>query len=120
MLSIFHKIRLIAIFFAFIVPSLIAATERSKSCVLSADFGTESCRVGLFNIESGELIDTSAVGYETKFPENGFAEQNPLHWWKSFATACQNVQEILKTSDLVGICIDTTACSVVSLDSNFE
>lgn len=102
------------------VPLLDAASKSRKQCVLSADFGTESCRVGLFDAESGELIETSAVSYETKFPENGFAEQNPLHWWTSFEAACHHMHESIDISNLVALCIDTTACSVVSLDENFK
>lgn len=98
----------------------LSSSSQYPRCVLSADFGTESCRVGLFDLESGVLIATSAVPYPTSFPANGFAEQNPLDWWKSFTSACHNIHDNLTGRQLLGISVDTTACSVVSLDENFE
>jgi len=119
MLLRFQKICCIALSFAYLIPSLFAS-DMPTPCVLSADFGTESCRVGLFNAISGELIETCVTGYETVFPKNGFAEQNPLHWWTSFTTACHKILENRGVDNIVGMCIDTTACSVISLDDNFE
>ena len=89
--------------------------------VIGVDLGTESARVGLFT-GSGVLIETAAVPYPTTYPNIGWAEQNPEDWWKCLGEACRKVtstackEKNVQQSAIAGICIDTTACSVVMLD----
>ena len=90
--------------------------------VIGIDLGTESARVGLFSLH-GELIGTAAVPYPTTYPQVGWAEQNPDDWWSCLGEACRRVTSAAYTGrkvnkkDIVGLCVDTTACSVVVLDS---
>jgi FGGY family of carbohydrate kinases, N-terminal domain len=89
--------------------------------VIGVDLGTESARVGLFS-RSGALIQTAAVSYTTTYPNIGWAEQNPENWWRCLGEACRKVtsaaciEKNIPQSSIEGICIDTTACSVVMLD----
>ena len=89
--------------------------------VIGVDLGTESARVGLFS-RSGALIQTAAVSYPTTYPNIGWAEQNPENWWRCLGEACRKVtsaaciEKNIPQSAIEGICIDTTACSVVMLD----
>ena len=85
--------------------------------VIGIDGGTESIRVGLFDLE-GNLILTRQRPYETHFPQSGWAEQNPEDWWSALKGA---MSELLSDSDVApetikGIGFDATCCTVVFLD----
>lgn len=104
-----------------VLSLLLQTTYASQGLVIGVDVGTESCRVGLFD-ETGKLIGQSSAGYTTNYPQTGHVEQNPADWWSCMGRACQ---ETLATSGVdvdkvIGLCIDTTACSVVLLDENKE
>ena len=90
-----------------------------KQYVLTADLGTESCRVGIFD-KFGNLISTSHSNYPTYFPSSGHAEQDPNDWWDKLKTACHNalIKENILSDEILSICIDTTACSVCILDED--
>lgn len=85
--------------------------------VIGIDGGTESIRVGLFDL-SGNLVLARQKTYETYFPQSGWAEQNPEDWWTALRTA---MAELLKDSGaapeaIKGIALDATCCTVVFLD----
>ena len=48
--------------------------------VMGIDFGTESCRVAIFDLE-GHPISFAATPYKTHYPRPGWAEQSPDDWW---------------------------------------
>lgn len=52
------------------------------------------------------------------------AEQLPDDWWRAMTTAVRNVMEQCKREgkhvEVRGLCVDTTACSVVALDQNMK
>ena len=88
--------------------------------VIGVDLGTESARVGLFSV-TGEMVETAAVPYPTTFPNVGWAEQNPEDWWRCLGEACRKVtssayKKGINEKEIKGLCVDTTACSVVMLD----
>ena len=49
--------------------------------LLGIDIGTSSVKVLLMNTE-GEIIACKQRKYGTDIPQLGYAEQNPLTWWK--------------------------------------
>ncbi|WP_417459354.1 FGGY-family carbohydrate kinase [Kordiimonas sp.] len=91
----------------------------SKRYVIGIDGGTESLRAGVFDL-SGNPISFAATQYSTQFPASGWAEQNPDDWWRalvrSVKQAVQNAS--IKSSDILGLAVDTTCCSVLMLDKN--
>lgn len=94
------------------------ADSLEESYVIGADLGTESCRVGLFNCR-GKLIASKSVSYPTYFPKNGYAEQLPKDWWNALVEGMSCISESkIDKQKIHGMCIDTTACSVVVLDQN--
>jgi ribulokinase/ribulose-phosphate 3-epimerase len=98
-------------------PSLIEVSP----LVLGVDLGTESVRMGFFTKE-GTLVSTSSAVYRTSYPSAGHVEQNPADWWSCMASACK---EALASADIdpvriIGLSVDTTACSVVLLDESFS
>ncbi len=48
--------------------------------VLGVDGGTEGLRAGLFDL-AGTPLAFAATPYETRFPQPGWAEQQPQDWW---------------------------------------
>lgn len=89
--------------------------------VIGVDAGTESCRVGIFDLTSdhpGIPVSQAAVKYTTTFPRPGFAEQKPQEWWDSFGAACKEAiaNKNIDIECIHALSVDTTACSVVSLD----
>lgn len=86
--------------------------------IIGVDLGTESARVGIFNTK-GEPISSSSAVYATHFNQAGWAEQDPSDWWTCLGKACRDaVSDVACPEDVVGIAVDTTACSVVALDEN--
>lgn len=84
---------------------------------LSIDLGTESARAGLYSGE-GVCIATKSSPYATNFPQPGWAEQDPLHWWEATIDAAARVISETQTTEILGVAVSTTASSVVFLDSN--
>ena len=91
------------------------------SHVLTADGGTESLRVRIYDLD-GRCVASHAEPYETKFMAGARAEQNAEDWWSSLVTA---TQICLKEANISGDAIDamayaTTCCTVVALAPHFE
>lgn len=87
--------------------------------LLGIDGGTDGIRVGLFDVH-GKQIGYEDAFYHTEYPEPGWAEQNPEEWWAGLGKASTNL--ILKTginpSDISGIGLDATSCTVVACDQD--
>lgn len=85
---------------------------------LGIDYGTESCRVGIFDAV-GTPVTFAATPYKTTHPKPGWAEQSPEDWWNALITS---TQRCLRDSgvapvDIKGIGFDATSATVVSLDA---
>eukprot|EP01041_Mallomonas_annulata_P012183 gene12183-25579_t len=89
--------------------------------VAGIDAGTESIRVGIFD-STGHLAGTGVVPYVTLFPKPGWAEQIPSEWYSAMGQACKLAIEnsCISSEEIIAISMDTTACSVVTLDENME
>jgi len=99
------------------------AVDEREQHVIGIDFGTESVRVGIFSCINGQLKASSAIEYKTYFPSPGHAEQDPLEWWTSVckatkATMADTSKDVYES--IAGLCIDTTACTVVALDKDYK
>jgi len=89
--------------------------------VIGIDGGTESIRTGLFDLQ-GNLLLSKSRPYQTRFPQSGWAEQDPQEWWVALKQA---VRDLLDGTDaapeeIKGIGVDATCCTVVLLDSNMN
>jgi len=54
----------------------------SQKYVLAYDLGTGGNKAVLYDSE-GKLISKKFIPYDTLYPQSGWAEHNPLDWWKS-------------------------------------
>ena len=88
-----------------------------KKYVIGVDGGTESLRAGVFDL-SGNPLAFASVTYPTHFPIPGWAEQNPEDWWNALGGAVRQavIDANVGKQEILGICLDTTCCSVVALD----
>lgn len=86
---------------------------------IGVDGGTESLRAGVFDLH-GKPLAFAATAYDTQFPEPGRAEQDPYDWWRAIGSAVREAvaKAGVAPSDVAGLCVDTTCCSVVALDAD--
>jgi ribulokinase len=93
----------------------------NNSYLLGLDFGTESVRGALFDLD-GKMLHTQAETYPTFFPRPGWAEQNPDDWWQSFIRVVNKIFQHsgISSKSIVALTVDTTCCTVLALDKNFN
>lgn len=89
--------------------------------LLGIDFGTESCRVAIFDL-TGRPITFAATAYTTHHPRPGWAEQSPSDWWDALVASSQKVlaNSGIPAAAIAGISFDATTMTVVAMDSRGE
>mmetsp|Transcript_6023 Transcript_6023/g.14591 ORF Transcript_6023/g.14591 Transcript_6023/m.14591 type:complete len:742 (-) Transcript_6023:127-2352(-) len=90
-----------------------------ESCVIGIDGGTEGIRAGIFALD-GRPLAFASCAYKTYYPQPGWAEQTPEDWWKALAVCVREAlaSSGVEASSLIGLCIDTTCCTVVALSED--
>lgn len=85
--------------------------------LMGIDFGTESCRVAIFDVQ-GHPIFFSATPYRTTYPRAGWAEQSPDDWWQALqaSSAKALAGSGVSPADIAGISYDATTMTVVAMD----
>jgi len=58
--------------------------------LLGVDIGTSGCKSVLLE-STGEIKGTCSEGYETKHPQRGWAEQEPMDWYDAFLASVRKV-----------------------------
>lgn len=89
--------------------------------VIGIDGGTESIRVGLFDVD-GNLKASSQRSYPTVFPQSGWAEQDPEQWWECLCTATKTLlnEAQIPPERIKALALDATSCTVVFLDRQMK
>ena len=85
--------------------------------LLGIDIGTSACKVALFD-ESGNVLAQQNEEYPVYYPQSGWAEQNPEHWWEA---VCRAIRAILEKSGvqaggIAGIGVDGQSWSAIPMD----
>jgi len=95
--------------------------RHSAPYLLGIDFGTESCRVGIFTLD-GTPVVFAATGYATAHPRPGWAEQSPDDWWAALVASTRTAldESRVDPGDIAGIGYDATSATVVALDRHDE
>ena len=85
--------------------------------VLGIDFGTESCRAGIFDL-NGRPVQFAATTYQTQYPRQGWAEQSPHDWWDALVASVNKVMTAsgVAPREIQGISYDATTMTVVAMD----
>ena len=81
--------------------------------VLGLDFGTGGVRVGVFDLDRGVMLAEREERYPIRHPRPGWAEQSPLDWWEALGKATRGLMTDLGGPDIAGVCVATTASTVV-------
>jgi len=86
-----------------------SSTRSDKPYLLGIDFGTESCRAGLFDT-AGRLIAAEATTYDLEHPRPGWAEQDPDQWWSALVDSVGKVMQEAEVGGdaIAGLCADAT------------
>jgi FGGY-family pentulose kinase len=95
-----------------------ASPGNRDSYLLGIDYGTESCRVGLFDLE-GRPVAFEATPYPLAHPRPGWAEQDPDDWWSSLKSSVRGTLDKagITPDQIAGISYDATTCTIVALDA---
>src|SRR5512142_3154493 len=88
--------------------------------VIGIDLGTQGVRMQAAGM-SGEIVASAhekLVSNTTQLPA-GWAEQDPLDWWRA-TSACMRhlVNQLPNGAHVSGIAIDSTSGTVLPIDSN--
>jgi FGGY-family pentulose kinase len=85
--------------------------------LLGLDVGTQSLRAALVD-PSGRTLAYGVSPIDTRYPRPTWAEQDPEQWWSASALAVKEAlaKSRISASDIVGIGLDCTACTVVACD----
>jgi ribulose kinase len=82
--------------------------------LLGLDFGTGGVRVGVFDLTTRQLVGERECAYATRYPQPGWAEQSPTDWWEALGNATRGLLRDLSRPEIVGMCVATTASTVVA------
>lgn len=89
--------------------------------LIGVDLGTSGTKTVLFD-ETGAQVASAVMEYPMYQPQNGWAEQNPAHWWDAcVGTLRQVMQESgIRKEAVSGIGISGQMHGLVMLDANGE
>ena len=87
--------------------------------LIGVDYGTESCRAGIFDLNGYPLAAQSTV-YKLTHPRPGWAEQSPAEWWTALQSSIQGAMKAagVGADAIAGISVDATTCTVVAIDKS--
>jgi hypothetical protein len=81
--------------------------------LLGLDFGTSGVRAGVFDLDRGRMLGEKEASYATRYPHPGWAEQSTADWWEAVGQATRGLMRDLDNPTIAGICVATTASTVV-------
>lgn len=90
--------------------------------VIGIDLGTQGVRCLAVTAE-GKVLAQADVKLELSTPSlpEGWAEQDPLDWWRVTATCLRALTAQLHSTDrVVGVCVDSTSGTVLPIDAAGE
>lgn len=91
----------------------------ARRIVVGVDSSTQSCKVELRDIESGQLIASGSAPHPKTNPPQ--SEQHPNQWWSAFVLALEAARRGLRVGDeVIGISIAAQCHGLVPLNSRDE
>jgi FGGY-family pentulose kinase len=78
-----------------------------KDLVIGVDAGTAGMRAGLFDLQ-GRPLGFADQSYQTRYPQPGWAEQQPTDWWEALIASIQNCLQTngVDGGRVIGLAID--------------
>jgi len=89
--------------------------------ILAYDLGTGGVKTSVYS-EDGSSIAEVFVSYETRYPNQGYHEQDPLDWWNAVVVSTKEVLKITTVSakDIVSIAVSGHSLGVVPIGEDGE
>jgi len=94
----------------------------SADHLLAIDSGTQSVRALLFDLR-GNLVSKARVELEPYYSDHpGWAEQDPLYYWRSLCEACQRLwaESPVSREAVAGVAVTTQRSTVINVDERGE
>ena len=94
----------------------------AKDHLLAIDNGTQSVRALLFDLQ-GNLAHKTQVHLEPYYSQHpGWAEQDPLYYWRSLCEACQRLwdQSPVPKEAVAGVALTTQRATMINVDEKGE
>jgi ribulose kinase len=88
--------------------------------LLGLDFGTGGVRVGVFDLDRRAMLGEREERYATRHPHPGWAEQSAIDWWEALGRATRGLMRDLDSPEIAGVCVATTASTVVACKRDGE
>jgi xylulokinase len=85
--------------------------------ILVHDLGTSGNKASLFD-ETGRLLASITITYETFFPGRGEAEQNPEDWWRAVCESTKSVLNGYSPYEVAAIGLSGHMMGCLPLDRN--
>jgi len=95
---------------------------KTDEVLLAIDNGTQSVRALLIDLR-GNLIAKSQVPIEPYYSTHpGWAEQDPLYYWRSLCEACQRLwqETTVPRGAVAGVALTTQRATMINLDAGGE
>ena len=90
----------------------------AKSLLLGVDIGTSGTKTVLFD-QQGQALASETMEYPLYQPQNGWAEQDPNHWWEATLSTVRAVIEKSKVdaANIAGVGLSGQMHGLVMLDA---
>ena len=88
-----------------------------KNYLIGIDVGTSGTKSVLFDT-SGCTVASATWEYPMEQPQNGWAEQDPAHWWTAVTATLSKITAAATDGDIVGIGLSGQMHSLVLLDKD--
>ena len=85
--------------------------------IIAHDLGTSGNKATLFSTD-GELIKSTHAGYDVKFFNDNWAEQNPLDWWTAICTTTKKLIEGIDVDEIAALSFSGQMMGCVCVDKN--
>lgn len=83
--------------------------------MLGIDIGTSGCKVAAFTLE-GQTVAHANEAYSVRYPQSGYAEQEPEEWWGAVCRGVHRVLETVPPESICGVGVDGQSWSAVAID----
>lgn len=91
----------------------------TKSFVLGIDLGTQSLKIGIFDM-SGQKIIVEQESFEILHTASGLAEQDPYDWWKALLACTSRAAQKVDLKKIKAISLCATSSTVVVTDKQLK